>query len=261
MIAANQLNMTIFLPALIFSALAGKSFNLADNLPSAVGGVVIVIGSGLLAWPLARGLGFQTKTLVPPVMFNNAGNMGLPVLLLAFGEHYLGAAVMLLLVETLLQFSLGPWIFERRMRFATLWSNPLFAAAFVGITCSVSGVPVWGPLMSASKMLGDISVGLMIFSLGVRLSTASIVSWRIGMVGAIATPITGMLIAWLYGGFASLTRQEQDILFVFGALPPAVSNFIFAEQYQQEPDKVASIVMIGNAAAIFFLPFALALRL
>jgi hypothetical protein len=40
-----------------------------------------------------------------------------------------------------------------------------------------------------------------------------------------------------------------------------VTNFIFAERYQQEPDKVASIVMIGNAAALFFVPLALALRL
>jgi hypothetical protein len=40
-----------------------------------------------------------------------------------------------------------------------------------------------------------------------------------------------------------------------------VSNFIFAERYQQEPEKVASIVMIGNASALLFIPLALALRL
>ena len=47
----------------------------------------------------------------------------------------------------------------------------------------------------------------------------------------------------------------------FGALPPAVSSFIFAERFNQEPEKVASIVMIGNASALFFIPLALALRL
>jgi hypothetical protein len=86
-------------------------------------------------------------------------------------------------------------------------------------------------------------------------------AWGIGLTGAIATPLTGMLIAWVFGEFASLGRSDQDILFLFGALPPAVSNFIFAERYNQEPDKVASIVMIGNASALFFIPLALALRL
>ena len=70
-----------------------------------------------------------------------------------------------------------------------------------------------------------------------------------------------MLVAWGYGALAGLNRIDQDILFVFGALPPAVSTFIFAERHNQEPDKVASIVMIGNAAALFFIPLALALRL
>ena len=115
--------------------------------------------------------------------------------------------------------------------------------------------------MAASKILGDISLGLMIFSLGVRLSTAQLNAWSIGVVGAIATPLTGMLIAWIFGELAGLSRSNQDILFLFGALPPAVSNFIFAERYEQEPDKVASIVIIGNASALFFVPLALALRL
>ena len=51
------------------------------------------------------------------------------------------------------------------------------------------------------------------------------------------------------------------MLLVFGALPPAVLNFLFAERYKQEPERVASIVLIGNLAALLFLPLALALVL
>ena len=40
-----------------------------------------------------------------------------------------------------------------------------------------------------------------------------------------------------------------------------MSCFIFADRYRREPEKVAAIVMIGNASALFFIPFALALRL
>ena len=261
MMAANRLNMEVFLPALIFSALAGKTFNLADNLPSAIGAVVVVIGSGIIAWPLARLLGYEPKTLVPPVMFNNVGNMGLPLMLLTFGDQALGAAVVLMLVMTLLQFALSPWMICGRSPLTMLWREPFFAAAALGVAVSLSGITVWAPLMAASKILGDISLGLMIFSLGVRLSTAQLSAWGIGVAGAIATPLTGMLIAWAFGELAGLSRSDQDILFLFGALPPAVSNFIFAERYNQEPDKVASIVMIGNASALFFIPLALALRL
>lgn len=43
---ANSLNISVFLPALFFSALAGKSFNLADHIPIALGCAVVVLGSG-----------------------------------------------------------------------------------------------------------------------------------------------------------------------------------------------------------------------
>src|SRR5664279_4328831 len=109
MTVANRLNMEIFLPALIFSALAGKTFNLAANLPITLGALPVILGSGVLAWPLARLFGYDPKTLVPPVMFNNCGNMGIPLLLLTFGDQALGAAVIFLLLATLLQFLIVPW--------------------------------------------------------------------------------------------------------------------------------------------------------
>jgi hypothetical protein len=222
---------------------------------------VVVLGSGVLTWVVARLLGMDPKTLVPPSMFNNVGNMGLPLLLLTFGEQTLGPAVMLMLVVTVLQFTVGIWLLSGRFNASMLWREPLLAAAAAGIVVSLTGWTVWQPLMVATKILGDIALGLMIFSLGVRLSSAHLGAWRIGLVGACVTPISGMLVAWAFGLMANLSPLEQDMLFVFGALPPAVSSFIFAERYRQEPDKVASIVIMGNTLALFFIPLALALRL
>ena len=58
-----------------------------------------------------------------------------------------------------------------------------------------------------------------------------------------------------------LSAQQQWMLLVFGALAPAVLNYVFAERYAQEPDTVASIVMVGNVAALLFIPVALAIAL
>ena len=262
MAAANRMNMEIFLPALIFTALAGKSFNLADNAWLAVGGAVVVLGSGLLAWPVARVLGIDPKTLVSPAMFNNVGNMGLPLMLFTFGNQALGPAVVLMLVLTVLQFILSPWLLSGKFSFDLLWRQPFLVAATLGVVVSLSGVALWSPLMAATRMLGDIALGLMIFSLGVRLSSTRPGSMLgIGIAGAVVTPVTGMLMAWLFGTLVGLGKDDMDILFLFGALPSAVSCFIFADRFRQEPEKAAAIVMIGNAFALFFIPFALALRL
>ena len=44
---------------------------------------------------------------------------------------------------------------------------------------------------------------------------------------------------------------------LFSALPPAVLNFLVAERFNQEPQKVASIVLIANFASIMVIPVVL----
>ncbi len=259
MALANQLNMDVFVPALVFAALAGKSFDLLGYQALALGGIAVVLGSGLAAWPLARLLRVDAKTFLPPMMFNNSGNMGLPLAVLAFGEAALPAAVVLFLVENLLHFSLGAWMLDRRARLITLWRMPMMLAALAGLAMSLSGIALWPPLVTAIRMLGDISIPLLLFTLGVRLAGASFHAWGIGLAGAVARPVLGMLIAWGAGRALGLSTEHQAMLLVFGALPPAVLNYVFAERYAQEPDKVASIVMVGNVAALLFIPVALAI--
>jgi len=261
MIATNQVNMGIFVPALIFSALAGKSVELADVQMIALGGVVIVLGSGLLGWPIARWLGYAPKTLLPPMMFKNAGNMGLPLLLFAFGEPVLPAAVVLFLVENVLHFAIATWWLGHNARLWRLVREPVIVAGIAGVLVSLSDVALWAPFLSAIRIVADVSTGLMLFSLGVRLNAAPFAEWRIGLVGAVATPLAGMLLAYLFCLGFGVSREATNILLVFGALPPAVLNFMFAERYAQEPEKVASIVILGNLVALLSISLALALSL
>lgn len=258
---ANEINMDVFVPALVFATLASKSFDLGQYQALALGALAVVLGSGLLAWPLARLLGVEAKTFVPPMMFNNSGNMGLPLAVLAFGEAALPAAVVLFLVENLLHFSLGIYLLDHHARLSNLWRMPVVLAALAGLGISVSGIELWPPLLTAIRMLGEISIPLLLFSLGVRLTDANFHTWRIGVAGAAARPLIGMAIAWIAARLLELDAQHSAMLLIFGALPPAVLNYVFAERYRQEPEKVASIVMIGNVAALIFISFALAIAL
>ena len=258
MAVANRLNMDVFVPALVFAAMAGKSFDLAAYAPLALGGFIVLVSCGLLAWPLARLFGVQTKTLVPPMMFNNSGNIGLPLAVLAWGEAALPAAVILFMVENTLHFSLGARLLDPQTRILTLWRIPVVFAAIAGFTVALLQIPIWQPLVIAIKMLGDIAVPLLLFSLGVRMTDVSFSEWKVATGSAILRPLAGMLIAMGVIQLLGLQGQNAAMLLVFGALPPAVLNFLFAERYKQEPQRVASIVLIGNLAALIFLPLALA---
>ena len=258
---ANKLNMDVFVPALVFGALVSKDFRLGEYLPLLFATVVIIVGSGVAGWLVARASGIATKTLVPPMMFNNCGNLGLPLAVLAFGESALAPAVVMFVVSNVIHFSYGAWLLDHHTKLTTVWRSPSILATIAGLAVGFLGIEVWPPLLMSIKMVGDISIPLMLFALGVRLADSRISAVGFGVFGAVLRPVVGMALAWVLLQTLDLPPREQALVLVFGALPPAVLNYMFAERYDQEPDKVASMVLIGNLAAVVFLPIALALVL
>ncbi len=259
--AATAVNMDVFVPALVFSALASKDVDLGAYGPLAVAGVLLVLGSGLLAWPVARVAGVAARTFVPPMMFVNSGNMGIPLLVLAFGDQAMPAAVVLFLIENFLHFSLGTRMLDRGADLLGVLRTPVMLACLAGLAINVSGLDLPQVVALPVSMLGQVAIPLMLFTLGVRLTDVDLSDWRVGLLGSLVRPLAGVMLAWLIAAALALPADQAQILIVFAALPPAVLNYVFAERYGQEPQRVASIVLLGNAAALVTLPAVLLLVL
>lgn len=257
MAVANQLNMDYFVPAMVFVVLAAGDFQVGEYAWLAAGAAFSIFASGLIGYFTARGLHEAPKTLALPIMINNSGNLGIPLAMLAFGQTGVAAAVVLFLVSNIIHFTLGPWILDHQAKVSAVWKTPVVLAAAAGLICNVAGVHIWQPLLMALRMLGDISVPLMLFALGVRLCDVRFSESRAALIAAVVRPVAGMLTGAFAGWALGLPEALTAQLILFGSLPPAVMNYMFAERYNQEPQKVASIVMIGNIAALVFVPLAL----
>jgi malate permease and related proteins len=261
MAMVNRISMNILAPALIFSALAGKEFDLSSSKLLMLGSLGVVLGSGLLAWPFAKLLHTDPRTFVPPMMFNNCGNMGLPLAALAFGQSGFSAMVALFAISNLLQFTLGAWIIDHNAKFGNLLRNPMVWSTFLGFAFALLHPPMPDWASVAIKMMGDALIPMMLLSLGVRLAEVRWDDWQLGVIGGLVCPLTGIAMAALLAPVLGLDHMQQGILIIFGSLPPAVLNFMVAEQFGQEPAKVASIVLIGNTLSAIFVPLGLALAL
>jgi len=257
----NRMNMEVFLPALIVGALSSRNFELASNARLVLAGAGVVLGSGLVAWPVARWLGSDPRTFVPPMMFNNSGNMGLPLALLAFGEAHLPAAVALFVTSNLLHFTVGAHLVRRDAHVGRLLLSPMVLATALGLGLSAGGLGLPGWVGVAVRMVGDVAVPLMLFTLGVRMAATAVKGWRVGLAGALVRPLAGLAIALPLGRALALSPAHLALLTLFASLPPAVLNFLIAEEYRQEPEQVASIVLVGHLASLAFVPLALALAL
>jgi hypothetical protein len=184
---------------------------------------------------------------------------------LAFGASGLGAMVTMFTVSNVLQFTLGvrivshgrvPW--RQSLR---LFMSPLIIGTAAGLVLAITQVHLPDWLFTPLKLLGDAGIALILFSLGIRLADVRLRAWRIWVTGAIVCPLAGLAGAYLADWLFDVEPAVRAQLLLFAVLPPAVLNFMVAELYQQEPEKVASIVMLGNLAAIIFVPIGLTLGL
>jgi predicted permease len=119
-------------------------------------------------------------------------------------------------------------------------------------------VPIWQPLMESIDLLGQIAIPLMLFSLGVRMTGIDLSDWRMGVAAAVICPATGLLAAFGAAVALEIDGQQWQQLMLFGALPPAVLNFMVAEKFNQQPHQVAAVVLFGNAASVLVIPAVLA---
>ncbi|HIG36689.1 MAG TPA: AEC family transporter [Oceanospirillaceae bacterium] len=253
----NQINMEVFVPLLVFVVLADQSVPIGHLGPIALASAVVVLGSGLLLWPLVVLSPWSSKTFLPPMMFNNVGNMGIPLILLAFGDEFLAIAVVFFIVEMTLHFSLGVFMINPKMRLISLLRQPVMLATLAGCAFAVTGIELPHSVHIPIDMLGQICIPLMLFTLGIRLTSIEFNNWKIGLVGAILCPLSGIMVAVGVQQILQLPNDQYAVLIVFGALPPAVLNYMVAEQFQQEPKRVASIVLIGNLMALISIPLTL----
>ncbi|WP_287600991.1 AEC family transporter [Thiothrix sp.] len=257
MSVVNRLNMEFFAPFLVFWALVNQPFDFPAYRDLAIGGVAAVLGAGLLLLPIARLLKLNLKTFLPPMMFNNSGNMGIPLVLFAFGEEALQAAVVLFIIEMVLHFSVGFYILDHRTRPLQLLKMPMIQATLLGLLFSGLQINLPDALANTVKLLGQVSIPLLLFSLGVRLLDVNFRDWKLGAFGAIAGPAASIACVLLVSPLLNLDQTQYAQLIIFAALPPAVLNVLVAEQYQQEPQRVASIVLLGNLASLIIMPVVL----
>ena len=253
----NRLNLDVFGPFLVLANLSDKSVDLVSLWPLVVASIVIVIGSGLIAWPFAKVSRQDPRTFVPPMMFNNCGNMGLPLALFAFGPIGVAGMVALFTTSNLLHFTLGAFIVHKHAELKLLAKSPMVWATVIGAALGLTGTHLPDSVHAPMKMIGDCTIPVMLLSLGVRMLDVKREDFSNSLLGAAVCPLTGLLMAGIIVQYLPMSKEQVGLVYLFGALPPAVLNFLVADYYKQEPEKVASIVLVGNIASIVFIPLGL----
>lgn len=241
-------------PSLVFSSLVSRPIYADDLAILASGIVTIYAGVGLLVWFYFMIFRFHSRGFALPTLFMNAGNMGIPLSLFAFGQPGLQRATLLLVMCTFLQHSLGIYILQGRGNWMEIFRLPLIYATLAGLAFNLLQIKLPELLLQLIAMLGQATIPIMLISLGYRLHEVDSLQWGHALGGALLRIFGGFAaanVAVLLIGAQGVNRQ---VLLLYGALPAAVINFVLTEKYRQDPGLAASIVVISTFISVLTIP-------
>ena len=251
---ANKLIVDIALPVLIFISLSSKLFDPLAALLFTVASIALIVLSGLIAWPLAKFSGATVQAFLPCAMFTNVGPIGIPLIALAYGPEGMATAVVLLVISNVLHFTLGAGVMSGKVDWRMVYANPLVWATVLGVASSQFQLtlPQW--VETSCTMIGSVLVPMMLISLGVRLASSQVADAWVGARSGVLILIIRIAAALLALWLIPLQGLERGALILFACLPPAVFNYMLADKFQVEPNKVASTVIVGHLMSLAFLP-------
>ena len=254
----TELIMTVGAPCLVFSSLAGMDVErgaMAEMVLATLAALVIFAILGAL---VLKVVGLPLQSFLAPLIFPNAGNMGLPVCLFAFGQEGLALGVCFYAVAAFSQYSVGIWIWSGRMSGSELLRTPLTWSVVLATAVVAVDIPVPSWIIRTTELLGAFTIPLMQLSLGVSLASFELGaiprSVGLGLLRLVLGLAVGAGLAELFG----LTGTARGVLILDCSMPVAVLNYLLAEKYQRSPGEVASLVVVSTLLSLLTLPLILA---
>ena len=244
-------------PCLVFSALTSTPLTasafaaIAGAALTALGGFIVI---GLAALAL---LGMPWRRYLPPLIFPNAGNMGLPLCLFTFGESGLALGIAYFTVTSVSNFTLGVWISSGVASAGQFLKTPLIYAVALALLAVVtsSEIPLW--IANTTQLIGGLTIPLILITLGVSLAKLKVLNIRRAVGLSVFRLALGFGVGWSVAQLFGFGGAERGIVILQSAMPVAVFAYLFAQRYDNAAEDVAGTVVVSTALSFLTMPLLL----
>lgn len=255
----TKLVFNIGTPALILASLSGAEVDAASFGLTMLGTLLVLTAMGLASFLVAPLLSKPWRVVISPMMYPNTGNMGLPVVLYAFGSAGFAFGIAVMVTVSLVQFTFGTIMASQGNPLRTLARTPTVYAIVIALAILLTDtdLPLW--LDNTLELISGFTVPLMLITLGVSLASIQVKSLRSGVGFSLIRTLAAATLAYLVGWLLGLPPLAHGILVLQMSMPIAVFNYLFAQRAGREPAYVASLVFCSTLLAFLYLPLLLAL--
>jgi malate permease and related proteins len=261
------LTVLVLVPAIVFDSLPRAALP-RDLLSRLVLHVALqLVGVWLLTVFVARLIGWRGPAqgaFLLATLFANAGNVGLPLALFAFGPDGLSIAGGWFAIMSIGASTIAPYLAARarvgvRGALARVGRQPVIYAVVAGVAVNLSGWSLPGPVANASRLLAGGAVALMLLLVGLQLARLAVREEAPG--AALATAIRLLAvppIAWAVGRLVGLEGMALAVAVLQASTPTAVTSALWALEFDARPALVSAAVVLSTVASVVTLTVLLA---
>lgn len=241
-------------PALIFNTLTSLHVDQATIGTMATAALLCLTIAGLLALVAIKVFGGSLRSFLPGLMLPNSGNMGLPLVVLAFGEEGMRLGISYFFVVALFQHSVGLSITAGSIRLKSLARQPLIYSVALVLVVTFLDLQVPQLILTTTEMLGNMMIPAMLILLGSSLASLQVTDFRPALAMAVGRLAIGLLSAAVVIYLLDLSGIVAGSVFLLATMPTAIVTYVFAERYQQKPLQVAGGVVLSTLLTFCCLP-------
>ena len=250
----SSLVMNVGSPCLVFSSLTRIHLEGSAFTSVLLASVGILIGALVLGAGLLMLLRQPMRTFLPSLVHPNTGNMGLPLALMAFGDTGLALAISYFFVNSVSQYTLGLTISSGRFSPAQLIRQPIIWSVAFALLVRETNVQVPDFLANTTQIAGGLVIPAMLLMLGNSLASLKIAGLGIASIIAVARLALGFGLGLAMISLLKLEDDVAGVVIMQATMPAAVFNYVFAERYGQQPEKVAAVILISTVISFLTLP-------
>ena len=201
----------------------------------------------------------KTKDIIrelPPLIFPNTGNMGLPICMFAYGSQGLGVSASITSLIILMHFTVGVFLADRKFNLDVIIKNPPFYAIIFSAVVLFYEIEMPVFVINTTEWLMYTTIFLILMSLGIALTRLKVFSFNKALISSFTRMFIGPLIGIGLILIFNLKGFAAGVLLIQCSMPSAVLNYLVGSIYSPKKvvDSVASTIVVSTIMSFITIP-------
>jgi predicted permease len=245
------------LPALTFVSVLSQEISLLDAAKVWSSAIVVTLGCGALAWVVFKIKKEKHSGLYLPISLPNTLNIPFPIISLAYGSAGLLVATLYYIPNVILIYSAGVFVANGkswRENLKEMYKVPAVYASLLALLFNLLHIGLPPLVTKTLGFIGGMVVPAVILALGYSLAKVKITSFPTTILASVIRLGGGFGLGLLMIYLFHMTGIFRSVTILMSAMPGAVNTYMLAAKYKNEPELVASVVLVTTICSLVLIP-------